>query len=83
MDEPIDARIGLTSGSADVDRTTTRRLAARAEWTLSVPEADATYSLRASMPDGPVETLFGHSWSPAEDGPLTVRFDRSGAEFAP
>lgn len=83
MDEPIDARIELTSESAGVDRTTTRRLAAGAEWTLTVPEPGATYSLTASMPDGPVEALFGHSWSPAEDGMLTVRFERSGAEFAP
>lgn len=39
------------------------------------------YVLRCWMPDGPVETLFGHEWSTTDEPSLSIRFSSSGVEF--
>lgn len=39
------------------------------------------YVLRCWMPDGPVETLFGHEWHTAEEPSLRVGLHDGGVEF--
>lgn len=39
------------------------------------------YVLRCWMPDGPVETLFGHEWNTAKEPSLRVRLHDGGVEF--
>ncbi|MFB6235543.1 MAG: hypothetical protein ABEH81_06735 [Halopenitus sp.] len=49
--------------------------------TIDVQIEPGEYVLQCWMPDGPVETLFGHEWSTATEPSLQIRFHAGGIEF--
>jgi len=80
--ERIDAAVEVRTESPDETVwANTYKLTDEERRIIDVQVDPGEYLLQCWMPDGPVETLFGHEWSTAAEPSLQIWFQGGGVEF--
>jgi hypothetical protein len=80
--EDVDASVEVRTQTPDeAVWTNTYELEDGEQRDLDVELEPGEYVLWCLMPDGPVETLFGHEWTPTDEPRLTIRFLSSSVSF--
>lgn len=88
----ITAEVSVTpaDGSTESDEDTTEEpvldkkyeLDATSTKEVSLSAAPTEYVVSASMPDGPVESIWEHQWNVVSENSQTITFSENGVDFS-